>query len=93
MHAGTAAFLQQRSHVQQHNTKQFAMGHTMAQSEDQQTASSRALDEVLKPLKYLQRSVLLLLCWVIEGSSSGSLCGAAAVEKEVTGLNTGKGNT
>lgn len=27
MHAGTAAFLQQHSHVQQHNTKQFAMGH------------------------------------------------------------------
>lgn len=62
MHAGTAASLQQASHVQQHNTKQSAMGHTMAHSEDQQTVSSRTLDEVLKPLKYLQRRVLLLLC-------------------------------
>lgn len=67
MHAGTAASLQQTSHVQQHNTKQSAMGHTMAHSEDQQTASSRTLDVVLKPLKYLQRRVLLLLCRVIEG--------------------------
>ncbi|KAK5873743.1 hypothetical protein PBY51_018755 [Eleginops maclovinus] len=33
----------------------------------QQTESSRILDEVLKPLKYLQRRVLLLLCRVIEG--------------------------
>lgn len=31
-----------------------------------QTASSRTLDEVLKPLKYLQRHVLLLLWGVIE---------------------------
>lgn len=62
MHAGSAASPQQSSHVQQHNTKQSARGHTMAGSEGRQTASSRTLDEVLKPLKYLQRCVLLLLC-------------------------------
>lgn len=67
MHAGSAASPQQSSHVQQHNTKQSARGHTMTGSEGRQTASSRTLDEVLKPLKYLQRRVLLLLCWVIEG--------------------------
>lgn len=45
--------------------------HTMARSEDSQTASCRTLDEVLKPLKYLQRRVLLLLCPVAEGWGGG----------------------
>ena len=44
MHAGTAASLQQSNHVQQHNTKQSAMGHTMGNSEDQQTADSKQRD-------------------------------------------------
>jgi len=34
MHAGTAASPQQSSHVQQHHTKQSAVGNTMAHSED-----------------------------------------------------------
>lgn len=84
MHAGTAASPQQTSHVQQQSTKRSAMGHTMAHSKDQQTGSSRTLDKVLKPLKYLQRRVLLLLCRVIEGCCSDSLSGVA-VEEEVTG--------
>ena len=67
MHAGTAASPQQSSHVQQHGTECSAPGRTMVRPEDQQTASSRTLDEALKPLKYLQRCVLLLLCRVIAG--------------------------
>lgn len=64
MHAGSAASPQQGSHVQQHNTKTLTQWLAL---KAWQTASSRTLDEVLKPLKYLQRRVLLLLCWVIEG--------------------------
>lgn len=85
MHAGTAASPQQIGNVRQPNTKQSAAGRTMAPSKDQQTASSRTLDWVLRPLKYLQRRVLLLLCWMIEGCCVDSLSGVCCWGKEVTG--------
>lgn len=55
--AATSSSTRQNSHQGPHNGWLWGW----------QTASSRTLDEVLKPLKYLQRRVLLLLCGVIEG--------------------------
>lgn len=73
------------------------MGRTMAHSEDQQTVSSRTLDEVLKPLKYLHRRVLLLLCRVIAwGPLSGCLlthCSdSLVVTKDFSGIGEEKKN-